>query len=306
MLYLINLFSIFNQKLCDIKYVLISFGIVLKLSLVSSSGGDIWALIPNFIAIDASAYLRCESEINEEVFSIKWFYGSLQFYNYDFRKKEATIVHDNGIFRVDKQYSSEGTVFIRNFSSVASALMMCEISFQNSQTARFVGRMEIFSVPKKIELTASKSVVFPYDILKLNCSSFSSTIIPTFIFMINEKSIERKSVFPQHVTFGEIINNGEFGVFLKSDSTQQINIPIYPELYHDQIEVVCFVKIEGSFLKSEHLIININSSDRDLYPSFSFSNSSSDSRRVTSYSLKVQPFRYFVHILIILVHYLVT
>ncbi|XP_069940472.1 uncharacterized protein [Cherax quadricarinatus] len=153
--------------------------------------------VPRKVQAGKTVQLACHFDLEgEKLYSLNWWRGSEQFFQFSPSSPEKVIVYDSKGITVDVERSGKNVVVLRNISHDSAGRYKCEVlaerpSFEKDAVINHMEVIDVPTLPPKMAL--NRLQWSPGEVLKANCTSSLARPPSQLVWYINGDKIS-----PQH------------------------------------------------------------------------------------------------------------
>ncbi|XP_050731171.1 uncharacterized protein LOC127005883 [Eriocheir sinensis] len=190
--------------------------VLLAASLPGSAGIRIVEMqVPRVVQVGKTVHLACRFDLEgANLYSLNWWRGSEQFYQFSPSSPEPVIVYDSPGITVDRGMSGEEVVVLLNVSHASAGRYKCEVlaDYPSFEKHAEITHMQVIDVPSgPPRLDVSRLQWSPGEVLRANCTFPGGRTPSELHWYINGKKISPQSsrfVHPEIKPTGRGLNHG--------------------------------------------------------------------------------------------------
>ncbi|XP_063861459.1 carcinoembryonic antigen-related cell adhesion molecule 6-like [Scylla paramamosain] len=158
--------------------------------------------VPPVVQVGKTVHLACRFDLEgANLYSLNWWRGSDQFYQFSPSSPEPVIVYDSPGITVDRRDSGQEVVVLRNISHASAGRYKCEVladypSFEKHSETTEMKVIDVPSGPPRLAL--SRLQWSPGEVLRANCTFPGARPPSELHWYINGKKISPQSSLLVH------------------------------------------------------------------------------------------------------------
>lgn len=205
---------------------------------------DLKIFVPEAVITGNAATLSCQYELEQQLYSVRWYFESEEFYRYVPKESPPSIVFPVSGITVDGS-SDSTSVTLRSITRELSGKFKCEVSEDAPMfhTEIREAHMQVVELPKEEpSLQVDKKIVGINDSFKAVCTVGKSYPAANISWYINTKKVYKNPY--QRVVYRTYEGSPTFSS-LEVQSSSPIIQDIFQAApkYHPSIKVMCEVSI---------------------------------------------------------------